>query len=166
MVPEIYVHAVIWDVFVSTARESLVLYHSHMMWLDKRVLPNILQCHFFPPRQRLYCRRYQSKGSWVKGHLSSLLKAAESLRYVQRRLALHLDTSKTSLLHLSPGSCCNQWKRVGTFGSVIQPILKYGSQIYGIMALSLTACIMQKPAAALFQSKSTFIDNRPSDWQG
>lgn len=166
MVPEIYIRAVTWHVSVSTAGESFVWYHSHMTWLDKQFCQTFFNVIFFPPRQRLYCRRYHSKGSWVKGHLSSLLKAAESFRNVQKRLALYLDTSKTSLLHLSPGSCCNQWKRVGTFGSVIQPILRYGSQVYGIMALSLIACIMQKSVATLFQRKSTFIDNRASDWQG
>lgn len=47
MVPEIHIHAATWHVFVSTAEESLVLYHSHVTWLDKYILPTVLQCNFF-----------------------------------------------------------------------------------------------------------------------
>lgn len=46
LVPRTYVHAATWHVFISTSGESLALYHSHMTWPDKHILPRVLWCQF------------------------------------------------------------------------------------------------------------------------
>lgn len=66
LVTGMFIHTRTWQVFISTAGESLTLHHSHMTWQD--ILLTVLELHFLSAKVSLpYLLQLQGKKKKKKG---------------------------------------------------------------------------------------------------